>query len=146
MRALFSSKYSIHDLSRCTGEGEERLARFNMPLELGMAMAYRQLARSDLERHDWFVLVPAGHRYLRFVSDLGAFDPAIHENSVESVIPKLMAWLASRPGAIRTPSPQQVLTELPRFQERRYGLGVDWRGEAPWRLVLEAANETIPRM
>lgn len=39
LQALFSSKYSIHDLSRCAGEGSDNLARFNMPLELGMAMA-----------------------------------------------------------------------------------------------------------
>lgn len=31
--AVFSSRYSIHDLSRCRGEGDELLARFNMPLE-----------------------------------------------------------------------------------------------------------------
>src|SRR5579862_2661544 len=41
LRALFSSKYSIHDLSRCTGQGGDNMARFNMPLELGMAMASR---------------------------------------------------------------------------------------------------------
>src|SRR2546428_13972039 len=35
------SKYSIHDLSRSTGEGDDNLARFNMPLELGMAAAFR---------------------------------------------------------------------------------------------------------
>ena len=40
-RAIFNSRYSIHDLSRCGGEGDENLARFNMPLELGMAMAKR---------------------------------------------------------------------------------------------------------
>jgi hypothetical protein len=33
------SKYSIHDLSRCTGEGAENFARLNMPLEPGIAMA-----------------------------------------------------------------------------------------------------------
>jgi hypothetical protein len=47
---LFSSRYSIHDLSRCTGEGAENLARFNMPLELGMAMARRIM---DPAEHDW---------------------------------------------------------------------------------------------
>jgi hypothetical protein len=40
-RALFSCRYSIHDLSRSTGAGSENLARFNMPLELGMALARR---------------------------------------------------------------------------------------------------------
>ena len=34
-KAIFSSKYSFHDLSRCKGEGSEQLARFNMPLEPG---------------------------------------------------------------------------------------------------------------
>ncbi len=28
--ALFSSRYSIHDLSRCRGHGDANLARFNM--------------------------------------------------------------------------------------------------------------------
>ena len=37
VRALANSKYSIHDLTRCTGEGIENIARFNMPVELGMA-------------------------------------------------------------------------------------------------------------
>jgi hypothetical protein len=33
LRTLSNSKYSIHDLSRFTGEGVENIARFNMPLE-----------------------------------------------------------------------------------------------------------------
>src|SRR4051794_26873514 len=41
LTALNLCRYSIHDLSRCRGEGDENLARFNMPLELGMAMALR---------------------------------------------------------------------------------------------------------
>ena len=40
-RAILSSKYSIHDLCRCRGEGDANLARFNMPLELGVSMAQR---------------------------------------------------------------------------------------------------------
>jgi hypothetical protein len=35
VRSLFESRYSIHDLSRNKGEGEEGFARFNMALELG---------------------------------------------------------------------------------------------------------------
>jgi hypothetical protein len=40
-RGLRESKYSIHDLSRFQGEGPEQLSRFNMPLELGMALSLR---------------------------------------------------------------------------------------------------------
>src|SRR5580704_10530586 len=53
--AVSGCKYSIHDLSRCTGEGSDNFARFNMPLELGMAMALRFL--DPLSEHDWLVLV-----------------------------------------------------------------------------------------
>ena len=35
LTTIAASKYSIHELSRSTGEGGENLARFNMPLELG---------------------------------------------------------------------------------------------------------------
>src|SRR5437764_12848115 len=51
VRALSSCRYSIHDLSRCTGEVTENFARFNMPLELGMAMALRIMVPS--RDHDW---------------------------------------------------------------------------------------------
>jgi hypothetical protein len=103
MSALFSSKYSIHDLSRCTGEGDERLARFNMPLELGMAMALRYLETMEERKHDWLVLVPRGYRHVRFVSDLTAFDLGAHDGTVATVVPKVMSWLATRDDQIRTP-------------------------------------------
>lgn len=41
-----------------------------MPLELGMAMARQELEKRKKRQHGWLVLVPAGHRYLKFVSDL----------------------------------------------------------------------------
>lgn len=40
-QAILSSKYAIHDLCRCRGEGDSNLARFNMPVELGVSMAQR---------------------------------------------------------------------------------------------------------
>ncbi len=40
-KGLRESKYSIHDLSRFQGEGADNLSRFNMPLELGMALSIR---------------------------------------------------------------------------------------------------------
>jgi hypothetical protein len=60
LKAIRGSKYSVHDLSRCRGEGDENLARFNMPLELGMAMAERFAQRVAARRHDWLPLVLRG--------------------------------------------------------------------------------------
>ena len=58
---IAGSKYSIHDLSRSTGEGDDNLARFNMPLELGMAAALRFEREGSLRPHRWLALVPDGH-------------------------------------------------------------------------------------
>src|SRR3954468_5271470 len=58
VRAIEGSRYSIHDFSRCRGEGDANLARFNMPLELGFAMSRRFLAKAVRDSHDWLVLLP----------------------------------------------------------------------------------------
>ena len=71
-RAMLSSKYSIHDLSRCRGEGDRNLARFNMPLELGIAMAQKYASEEPVSAHDWLLLVPRGHQYKQFISDMAA--------------------------------------------------------------------------
>jgi hypothetical protein len=136
-RAIFSSRYSIHDLSRCTGGGTENLARFNMPLELGMAMARRFMDPSS--EHDWLVLVPRGHAYLRFVSDLAAYDPATHDGSIQGIVLSAMAWLATRKDAIPPVTPGEVLSALPEFQAKKENLRASWGGYPPWPDVVLAA-------
>ena len=136
-RAIFSSRYSIHDLSRCTGEGTENLARFNMPLELGMAMARRFMDPSD--GHDWLILVPKGHAYLRFVSDLAAYDPATHDGSIQSVVVAVTAWLSTRKDASLRVDPTEVLSALPNFQAEKEKLLATWGGYPPWSNVVLVA-------
>lgn len=142
VQAIFSSKYSIHDLSRCRGEGDQNLARFNMPLELGMAMARRYVAE---DQHDWLLLVPEGHVYLQFVSDMAGFDPVRYDSTAESLVPKLMSWLATRPDAVRTPTPKAVLETLPEFRKQKARLVKEWGGHLPWvDLVLAAVDAASP--
>ncbi len=141
LEGIFSSKYSIHDLSRCRGEGDEHLARFNMPLELGMAMARRYMTARKSERHDWLVLVPEGHGYLKFVSDLAGFDPMRYDGKTESVVSKVMSWLATRPDAVKTPTPSAVLSALPAFQAEKARLRHEWKGDLPWADLVLAAIE-----
>lgn len=143
-RAVFSSKYSIHDLSRCKGEGDENLARFNMPLELGIAMGRRLSSQRKDDRHDWLLLVEEGHQYAKFVSDLAGFDPKKHNRTTDTVIPIVMSWLATRPEAIEVPNPQQVLAALPLFQKRKAKLTEEWGNEVPWADLILAAREVVP--
>jgi hypothetical protein len=146
VRAIFSSQYSIHDLSRCRGEGDEQLARFNMPLELGMAMACRFRSGRRSARHDWLLLVPEGHLYGKFISDLAGFDPAQYDGSPESVIPKVMLWLATRPSAVQTSTPQEVIAALPEFRKRKTDLRTAWGNSIPWADQVLAAIEISEKM
>lgn len=145
-RAVFSSKYSIHDLSRCRGEGDENLARFNMPLELGMAMGIRLATPKKADKHDWLLLVREGHQYVKFVSDLAGYDPRKHDGSVEAVTRAVMLWLATRPDAIVVPKPNRVLEALPQFQEDKARLSAEWGGEIPWADLILAARRVVPAL
>lgn len=135
--AIFSSRYSIHDLSRCTGEGTENFARFNMPLELGISMASRFLATEG--GHDWLALVPRGHAYQRFVSDLAGYDLESYDESAAGIVAASMKWLATRPDAAPTPIPKAVVDALPAFAAECARLESEWNGYAPWPSVVAAA-------
>jgi len=144
LRALLGSKYSIHDLSRCIGEGSENIARFNMPLELGIAMARRFI--DPATEHDWLVLVPRGHTYIRFISDLAAYDPATHDGSIPSVVVAVMSWLATRNDAIPPVTPKEVLAPLPTFQANRQSLAEAWGDFPPWADIIKAAIDVARRL
>jgi hypothetical protein len=138
-KAMLSSKYSVHDLSRCRGEGDANLARFNMPLELGMAMAQRFRGKSGETKHDWLLLVPQGHSYKKFVSDLAGYDVREHDGTPRSAVPPMMAWLATRTDAVCVPTPQAVLSELPALQAANRELDQRWEGCAPWTDLIVAS-------
>jgi hypothetical protein len=140
---MFASKYSIHELSRCYGEGDQNLARFNMPLELGMAMARRF---ETTENHDWFVLVPQGHVHQKFISDLSGYDPKGHDGSLEDIVRKVIAWLVMRPDATLSFTPAEVLAKLPVFQEEARKLRADWGDDLPWAYLVSAAKTVAEQL
>lgn len=145
-RAIFSSKYSIHDLSRCKGEGDESLARFNMPLELGVAMARRYTQTRKKEKHDWLLLVPKNHQYVKFLSDLAGFDPYQYDETVHTLVPKVMCWLATRLDAVSTPDPGEVLAKLPAFLKAKQELihTKQWGEDTPWADIVLTARKEAP--
>jgi hypothetical protein len=140
--AIKSSKYSLHDLSRCRGEGADNLARFNMPLELGIAMSERFDQTKSADWHDWLVLVPPDNPVADYISDLAGYDPKRVDSGVDAVVPAVISWLYTREEAVvRTPNPSEVLAALPRFSERLEKLRRDWRGHEPWDKIVDSAVE-----
>jgi hypothetical protein len=95
-------------------------------------------------RHDWAVLVPSDHSYIKFVSDLGGFDPLTHDGTIESVVRAVLSWLAIRPTAVPGVTPKELLDLLPTYEDKVFRLVETW-GEAsmPWRELVRAAIETV---
>jgi len=70
---LCSCGASIHDLSRV----EDKVPRFNMPFELGLAFALSRLKKAP---HPFFVFEAKRFRLNKTLSDLNMLDPRIHHN------------------------------------------------------------------
>lgn len=93
-RLLRSCRYSFHDLCRVTlDRTPPRTPRFNMPFELGLAVAV-QLSR--LQGHDWFVFEARRHRLNKSLSDLGGTDPYVHGGTPDGVLRALTNALVPR--------------------------------------------------
>lgn len=96
---------SLHDLSRID------TPRFNMPFELGLAVACQKLA---LPRQNWFVFVAKRGRIERALSDLDGTDAYIHRGRPAGVLGELTnAFVRSE----RRPTVRQMRRILKRLEE-----------------------------
>jgi hypothetical protein len=82
-----SCRYSIHDLSRVeVSVAPTAVPRFNMPLELGMTIAWQKL---NPTLHDCIVWESEPYRIQRSASDLNGTDVYIHNGTPEGVLSEL---------------------------------------------------------
>ncbi len=78
-----SCEYSMHDMSRVQlDRAKPRTPRFNMPFELGLAVAWEMMGSG---RHMWFVMEAVNYRLAKSLSDLNGTDPYIHGGTVDGV-------------------------------------------------------------
>jgi hypothetical protein len=83
---ISSCPYSIHDLSRVQlDRASPRTPRFNMPFELGLAVAHEKSGT----QHVWFVFETVERRVLKSLSDLNGSDVYIHRGAVDGVFAQL---------------------------------------------------------
>jgi hypothetical protein len=75
------SDLSIHDLSRI--ELSSGIPRFNMPLELGLALYHSHATNG---RHKVFVFEKKPYRMQRSTSDINGIDPQIHNGTPKGVM------------------------------------------------------------
>jgi hypothetical protein len=78
-----SCEFSVHDLSRVQlDRTKPRTPRFNMPFELGLAVAWERLKG---RRYVWFVMEAMRHRLAKSLSDLNGTDVYIHGGTISGV-------------------------------------------------------------
>jgi hypothetical protein len=83
---LRGCRYSIHDLSRVqVSRAAPRAPRFNMPFELGLAVAHQQAGG----QHTWFVFEQVAHRLSKSLSDLDGSDVYLHEGTANGILAEL---------------------------------------------------------
>jgi len=101
---------SVHDLSRMTGR--RGLPRFNMPFELGLAVA---VSLSDTG-HRWFLFESRSFRLQRTLSDVSGFDPYIHGGTARRILRELA-------NAFLTPARETNVRDLERIHGHLRRLG-----------------------
>ena len=102
-------RYSIHDLSRVQLDRNPPFTtpRFNMPFELGLAVAVSKL---DSAPHDWFVFETMHRRVSKSLSDISGADPNIHQGTIEGVMRELCNSFVRQSRHERTSVPQMMNT------------------------------------
>lgn len=91
-RLIEESVISFHDLSYLSLDPPSpRTPRFNMPFELGLAVA---VALSANRRHRWFLLEKVPHRAAKSLSDISGTNVQIHDGRAPSVLKAVSNALA----------------------------------------------------
>jgi hypothetical protein len=104
-----SCRYSIHDLSRVELDRNPPFTtpRFNMPFELGLAVASSKVASAT---HDWFIFETKHRRISKSLSDLSGADANIHNGTIEGVMRELCNSFQRRSPGERTSVAEMLRT------------------------------------
>lgn len=140
---LETTSFSVHDISRVQLSGKShRLPRFNMPFELGLAVAVAQLAKKRSWNHEWRVFEAVNYRLQTSLSDLNGYDPLIHGGTPDGMLRKLREAFVRARGQPSLAAMQRSWKELRRYvhRQRRRGEFDDLYNAATFYEIVVAAE------
>jgi hypothetical protein len=119
-RLMSESKYGIHDVSRTSLDGEYRLPRFNMPLELGIFLGAKYFGQKRHKSKRALVLDLDRYRYHIFCSDIAGQDIRCHENQTALAIHAVRNWLRNAPDSkgVMLPGAQRICDRYAVFRKK----------------------------
>lgn len=109
-------KFGIHDISR-TELNDNKLPRFNMPLELGIFLGAMQFGEGDQRDKICKVLDRKPYRYQEFISDIAGQDPSAHNQNVGEAIVVVRDWLQTYRQDTIMPGGTMIVDRYRRFRE-----------------------------
>lgn len=88
-----SSKYGIHDLSRCRSRTSGEYSRFNLPFELAIDYSIREFT-SEKEFSDKRIVILEEEKYSiqKALSDLSFSDTKCHKGEPEEIVYQVRDW------------------------------------------------------
>lgn len=112
-------QFGIHDLSRTTLDTQNRLPRFNMPLELGLFLGARHFGGVKQRDKRCLILDREPHRYQKFCSDIAGQDISAHHNEAAHALRAVRNWLQTHlPPNAKLPSASVLAARYIRFQQQ----------------------------
>lgn len=93
MKLIESSDFSIHDLCRNKPTLPDEPVRFNMPLELGLAMGCRRFGGRKHQRKKLLILDRDAHEYDKYIGDISGQDIESHKEDPQILISKIRHWI-----------------------------------------------------
>ena len=88
-----TSRLGIHDTSRAGVDRRSGLARFNMPLELGLFLGAKRFGAEPQKQKRCLILDRERYRFQKFCSDIAGQDIEAHDGRVELLVRKVRDWL-----------------------------------------------------
>ncbi len=96
---ITSSKYGIHDLSRCRSLAANEFARMNMPFELGMDHGAQRFGVGPLASKSILILEQDRYDYQRALSDIAGWDIEAHRGDFREAMRAVRGWLITHAGS-----------------------------------------------
>lgn len=116
---ILSSKYSVHDLSRCQARIVGEHYRLNMPFELGLDFGCKRFSGEPFSDKSILILEEQQYRYQAALSDIAGSDIEAHSGDYAKAVRKVRNWLSGHGGFERIGA-AKILAEYEDFQEWYY--------------------------
>ncbi len=115
LNIIADSKYGIHDISRAGIDRNTKLARFNMPLELGFFLGAKHYGSRRDRQKRCLILDRDRYRYRSFCSDISGQDIRSHGNDPSEAIRAVRNWLSGHRANVVIPSGKMIAERYDRF-------------------------------